>query len=203
MYILISGSVLLSLLHAVIPNHWLPVLAVGKKEKWSLGEILEITALCALSHVFSTLLIGWGLVFFGWKFSQQFQSATRWLSPGILILIGLVFIYRHYRHKHFHVAEQVHQSSKTKMIASLSLAMFLSPCLEVEAYFLAAGTSTISVAIILSIVYSAVTILGMVAWIYFAYHGTSKFNWHRLEHNAGIITGVTIIASGVISFFIK
>ena len=31
MYSIFIGSLLLSFLHAVIPNHWLPVLAIGKK----------------------------------------------------------------------------------------------------------------------------------------------------------------------------
>ncbi|MBS1488221.1 MAG: hypothetical protein JST43_11600 [Bacteroidetes bacterium] len=200
MFALVSGGILLSLLHALIPNHWLPVLAIGRKENWSLREILEITMLCALSHVLSTLLIGWGLALLGWKISKQFASAVSWLAPVFLICIGAVFIYRHYKHKHFHVAEQVHNNSKTKMIASLSLAMFLSPCLEVEAYFLAAGTENISWAVVLSLVYASVTLLGMVVWVYVAYHGVRKINWHKLEHNAGIITGITIIVSGLISF---
>ncbi|MBS1490096.1 MAG: hypothetical protein JSS93_06190 [Bacteroidetes bacterium] len=203
MFVLVAGSILLSLLHALIPNHWLPVLAIGKKENWSLREVLEITALCAFSHVLSTLLIGWGLAIFGWKFSALFQSVARWFAPVVLIVIGSVFIYRHYKHKHFHVAEQVHQNSKIKMIGSLSLAMFLSPCLEVEAYFLATGTENLYWVFILSLVYAVVTLLGMVAWVYLAYHGVQKINWHKLEHNAGIISGVTIIISGLLSFFIN
>jgi hypothetical protein len=41
MYSIIIGSLIISLLHAVIPNHWLPVIAIGKKEKWTLDEVLK------------------------------------------------------------------------------------------------------------------------------------------------------------------
>ncbi|HEV8513634.1 MAG TPA: hypothetical protein VGQ59_10165, partial [Cyclobacteriaceae bacterium] len=169
MITLVLGSVFLSLLHAIIPNHWLPILAIGKKENWSLREVLQITAISGLSHVASTLLIGWGLAFFGWELSQKYKSVTPYIAPVVLIIIGGIFIYRHHRHKHFHVADQQHQNSKFKMIASLSLAMFFSPCLEVEAYFLAAGVESYWWTVILSAIYFFVTLLGMVLWVAIAY----------------------------------
>ena len=43
MFSIITGSIILSLLHATIPNHWLPVIAIGKKEKWSIREVTEVT----------------------------------------------------------------------------------------------------------------------------------------------------------------
>jgi nickel/cobalt exporter len=65
MYSIIAGSVLLSLLHALIPSHWLPILAIGKKEKWSLNEVLKVTLFSGLAHVLSTILIGGLLGFLG------------------------------------------------------------------------------------------------------------------------------------------
>ena len=58
MYSLIIGSLLISLLHAVIPNHWLPILAIGKKEGWSLAETSRITFIAGMAHVVSTVIIG-------------------------------------------------------------------------------------------------------------------------------------------------
>jgi hypothetical protein len=101
------------------------------------------------------------------------------------------------------VADQQHQNSKFQMIATLSLAMFFSPCLEVEAYFLAAGVESFQWIVLLSAIYFFVTLLGMVIWVAIAYRGLSKFNWHALEHKAGIIAGVTLITSGIISFFLN
>ncbi len=203
MFALVFGSLLLSLLHAIIPNHWLPILAIGRKENWSLREILNVTVIAGLSHVASTLLIGWALAFFGWEISQQLGSVTPFIAPVVLIVIGIVFIYRHHKHKHFHVDGPQHQNSKTKMIFTLSLAMFFSPCLEIEAYFLAAGTQSIWWTIVLSCIYFTVTLVGMIAWVSLAYHGLNKLNWHALEHKAGIITGATLIATGIVTFFLR
>ncbi len=203
MFTIVSGSFLLSLLHAVIPSHWLPILAIGRKENWSLREILNVTFISGLSHVASTLLIGWALAVFGWEISQKHKLITPFIAPAFLIILGCIFIYRHHRHKHFHVADQPHQNSKSKMIFSLSLAMFMSPCLEVEAYFLAAGAQSLWWAALLTAIYFFVTLTGMIVWVGLAYRGLNKFNWHTLEHKAGIITGITLIASGLISLFLR
>jgi hypothetical protein len=42
----------------------------------------------------------------------------------------------------------------------------------------------------------------MVLLVRFAYLGILKLNWHSLEHNAGIITGITLVATGILAFFI-
>lgn len=203
MLTLVSGSFALSILHAIIPNHWLPILAIGRKENWSLREILGITAVAGTAHVVSTLAIGWTLVFFGWELSKNFEAATPLIAPGVLIIIGTIFIYRHHKHKHFHVADQRHQNSKTKMIATLALAMFFSPCLEIEAFFLAAGSQSIWLTILISGVYATVTLSGMVIWVNVAYHGLNKLNWHTLEHKAGIVTGATLIFCGILSYVVR
>ncbi|NIT61463.1 MAG: hypothetical protein GWN00_36245, partial [Aliifodinibius sp.] len=55
---IIIGSLLLSLLHAVIPNHWLPVIAIGRKENWTIEEVKKVTLISAIAHALSTILIG-------------------------------------------------------------------------------------------------------------------------------------------------
>ena len=91
---------------------------------------------------------------------------------------------------------------KNKIIIGLTVAMFFSPCFEIEAYFLMAGTYGWSNILFLAVLYTVVTVTGMVVWVRLAYTGLFNLNWHALEHNAGIITGITLMLTGVISFFI-
>jgi len=58
MWQIISGSFLLSIVHAAIPNHWLPLVAVSKSEQWRLSETLTITAITGFAHTLSTIIIG-------------------------------------------------------------------------------------------------------------------------------------------------
>ncbi|RYF86181.1 MAG: hypothetical protein EOO03_12185 [Chitinophagaceae bacterium] len=204
MYSIIIGSLLISLLHAIIPNHWLPVLAIGKKEGWSLGETTRITFIAGIAHVVSTVIIGILLGMISKELSHNIEHFSHIVAPSILILIGLYFVKQHYTHHHFHLEKkQLQKKSKRSIILALVTAMFLSPCMEIEAYFLLAGEKGWGMMATVALMYSVITITGMLLWIRIVYKGMIKLNWHKWEHNAGIITGIVLIATGLISFFIS
>lgn len=198
---IIVGSLVLSVLHALIPNHWLPVLAISRKENWTLNQTTSVTFISGLSHALSTVLIGLLIGLLGVKLAENIEDFTHILAPVILIGLGIFYVYQHYRHKHFHIHLEVKTISKQKIILTLVIAMFLSPCFEIEAYFLMAGTHGWTQVFLLALLYTVVTVTGMVVWIRLTYKGLLKLNWHALEHNAGIITGVTLVVTGIIAFF--
>lgn len=203
MFSIITGSIILSLLHATIPNHWLPVIAIGKKEKWTVQEVTQVTLISAIAHGLSTVIIGIILAFIGSQLADRIEYFTHFIAPAILILLGILFIYRHHNHKHFHLDDSIKKKhSKKKIIVALVLAMFLSPCMEIEAYFLLAGTRASWLIWFIAVLYLIITTVGMVTLVRFAYLGILRLNWHKLEHNAGIITGITLVATGIVAFFI-
>lgn len=204
MITIIVGSIILSLLHASIPNHWLPVIAIGRKEGWSPAEVMNVTFVAALAHGLSTIIIGVILSFLGSSLAEHLQLFTHWVGPVILILLGIIFIYRHHVHKHFHAGQGVEKkSSKRQIVMALVIAMFFSPCMEIEAYFLMAGTYNNWLVWFIASIYLVITIAGMLLLVKYAYKGLLKLNWHRLEHSAGIITGITLVLTGILSFFIS
>jgi nickel/cobalt exporter len=190
---LLTGSALLSLFHALIPSHWLPVVAIGRQQEWSPGRVLGVTFLAGLAHVLSTVLIGIGLAALGGTLNAQVRAFSAWIAPAILMAWGAYYIYEHYRHHHFHLHRKV---SGRGLIASLAVAMFFSPCLEIEGYFLAAGPYGWAFVGWMALVYGTVTIAGMLIWVRLALTGLQRLNWHAWEHNAGLITGLTLLASG-------
>lgn len=200
---IIIGSLLISLLHAVIPNHWLPVLAIARKEKWPLSQTMRVTFIAGVSHVISTVAIGVVLGFVGAELMDSIEQFTRIVAPSILVLLGFYFISQHYRHHHFHIdKQQLQGKSKSRLIGSLVLAMFLSPCMEIEAYFLLAGAESALLLLLIATMYTVISLGGMLIWVRLAYKGIIRMNWHALEHNAGIITGVILILTGLVSYFI-
>ena len=200
---IIAGSFIISLLHAIIPNHWLPVIAIGRKQHWTVKEVSTVTIICALAHGVSTILIGAALSLLGARLGSSVANFTNIIAPLILILLGILFIYRHHRHKHFHLNQKVQKESKAAIITALVIAMFFSPCMEIEAYFLLAGTQSAWLFWFIALLYLVITTTGMVLLVRYAYKGLLRLNWHSLEHNAGIITGVTLAVTGIITYFIQ
>lgn len=194
---ILVSSIAISLFHAIIPNHWLPILAISTREKWGLGKTLMTTFWAAAAHVFSTIAIGLLAGYVGITLDENASKLMGIIAPSILVLMGIWFIWQHHRHKHFHIHPDVKKGmSSTKIITLLVVAMFFSPCLEITSLFFAAGAEGWALVLTISIIYASLTILGMVAWIFVVYRGLLKTNWHKIEHNAGIISGIALILSG-------
>ena len=202
---IIIGSFLLSLLHASIPNHWLPIVVIARAEKWSSREMLWITALTGFSHTISTILIGIGIGIIGLKLSENYTLITKVVAPLVLIFMGLVYFgldFKHSQHKHLPNTLQLRKKSKFAIIVTLCVAMFFSPCLEIETYYFTAGTQGWPGIAAVSIIYLFITVTGMLLLVALGTKSLERFNLHFLEHHEKKITGTTLILLGIISFFL-
>jgi nickel/cobalt exporter len=195
---LLAGTAFVSLFHALIPSHWLPILALSRQEGWTVARTLGVTLLAGLAHVLSTVLLGGGLAAVGRALTQRTDLFSPWLAPALLVVLGVFYVIQHYRHHHFHLQRA---PARWGVVLTLAAAMFFSPCLEVEGYFLAGGAYGWPFVAALAAVYGALSIAGMLVWMWLALHGLKRLNWHAWEHNAGLITGLTLIASGILLFF--
>jgi putative Mn2+ efflux pump MntP len=208
MWQIFVGSVILSVIHALIPNHWIPLIAVSKSEKWSQKETLFATFVTGFAHTLSTVIIGIIVGFIGIKISENYSMVSRYAAPVILFVIGVVYVIldlrssHHHHHEHFKIDEKQKTKSKWAILVSLSIAMFLTPCIEIEAYyFQAAAIGWIGI-LIVSSVYIFTTICIMLSLVYLGLKGVNKFNSHYLEHHEKRITGIVLIFLGILSFFI-
>lgn len=203
---LIAGSIVLSLIHASIPNHWIPVVVIGKTEKWSKKELIGVTAIASFAHTLSTILLGIVIGLIGYKLSNTYHVITDVVAPLVLVLMGLIYFslsLKHSDHEHLPSQEKLKNKSKPAIIITLALSMFFSPCLEIEAYYFTAGTHGRWAIGLLSAVYLIVTVVGSILLVSLASKGIEKFKWHFLEHHEKKITGIVLIVLGLLSYFFK
>jgi nickel/cobalt transporter (NicO) family protein len=194
----------ISILHAILPNHWLPVVAISRQMNWTTRKTATITMLAAMAHSLSTVIIGVLLALGGMTLSGLLPY-FRFIAAGILILLGILFVWRHQHHRHFHLRE-LHLEAHPRMgyiLGSLLLAMFLSPCLEVGALFLVAGTQGLHTTLVIAAIYTVTSALGMTLFAWLALQGLKRFDWHKLEHRSGLISGIILIATGVMFLILR
>jgi nickel/cobalt transporter (NicO) family protein len=210
MYQVFIGSLILSTIHALIPNHWLPLVAVGKTEKWTQNQTLWATIITGVAHTLSTIVIGIVVGLIGYKLSASYSVISEAIAPSILIGLGIIYVifdFRHYNHHH-HVKplETGFGQKKSRWVAiitSLSIAMFLTPCIEIEAYYFQAGTIGWIGIFIVSAVYLITTVVIMLTIVYLGMKGASTFKSDFLEHHEKGITGGVLIALGILALFVK
>jgi len=205
---ILLGSLLLSAIHAFIPNHWIPLVAIGRAEGWSRSETLAITGITGLAHVTSTILIGIVAGFLGHELSTRYAAVASVVAPSILIGFGVVYLLmdvagRRHHHHHFETRERGSKASRFSIVATLCLSMFFSPCLEIEAYFFTAGTLGWPGIATVSLVYLVVTVAGMVVLVDLGLKGAARIQSHFLEHHEKAVTGLLLIALGALAYFVE
>lgn len=204
---ILIGSLLLSIVHACIPNHWIPLVVVGKTENWSRSETLGVTAITGSAHTISTVLVGIIVGLVGYELSSTYESVTRVIAPSILVILGLIYFTVDLTSTHHHrnpvKIGTNPKKSKSAIITSLSIAMFFSPCIEIEAYYFTAGTYGWSGITVVSIVYVLVTVFCMLMLVELGLKGVEKIQWYPLEHHEKRVIGVLLIALGTFAYFIK
>lgn len=189
----------ISILHAILPNHWLPVVAISRQMKWTARKTALVTMLAALAHSLSTVIIGILVAIGGMKLGQVLPYFN-FVAAAILVGLGCYFIWKHQHHHHFHMKDVVITSNKTMgyILGSILLAMFLSPCLEVGALFIVAGSEGMGTTLIMAAIYTITSAIGMTLFAWLALQGLKRTDWHKVEHRSGLISGVILILTGLL-----
>ena len=208
---IIVGAFLLSIVHASIPNHWIPLVALSKSEKWTEKFTMSATAIAGFSHTLSTIIIGIIVGFLGYKLSGSYSFIVGVIAPSLLILLGIIYLVlsiranKHHHHHHHHEIhlEDVKKKTTAAIILTLTISMFFSPCLEIEAYYFVASQLGWQGIITVSLIYTIITIAGMLLLVWLGMKGVKKIKSHFLEHHEKIITGVLLMVLGIAGYFIR
>lgn len=205
MWQIFIGSFALSIIHALIPNHWLPLIAISKAEKWTVRESIFATLITGGAHMISTIILGILIGLVGIKLSESHNYIIQIVAPSVLVFIGIVYLIIDLRAKHIHEHhfDIENKKSKKAIILSLSIAMFFTPCVEVEAYyFQAAQFGNMGIGIV-SLVYLVITLITIVGLVYLGLKGINRFNSRFMEHHAKRISGIVLILLGLLGYFVE
>src|SRR5450759_4459635 len=102
MWQIFIGSLILSIIHASIPNHWIPLIAIGKTERWTQRETMMATLISGIAHTLSTVILGIIVGLAGYKLSRNHELITRIGAPAILIIIGIIYLWIDFKNSHYH-----------------------------------------------------------------------------------------------------
>ena len=204
MFSVLSGTVILAFVHALIPNHWLPLVAVARAEKWKEKELIYVASFAAFAHVLGTIILGIVLGLIGNQLAEEYGNMVDVAAPVLLIAFGLIYFTVNLPHHHHSEQKDVadFKRSRTRWIWIFIIMMFLSPCLEVESLFLSAGAYGMSIVLLMALLYGIISISGILLLVNLGYKGVDLLPAHFIEHNEKRISGAVLILVGIISFFL-
>lgn len=224
--LLLAGTAItIGFIHTLIgPDHYLPFIVMGEARDWTIRKTMLITFLCGLGHVLSSVVVGFIGIAAGLSLSKLefFESFRGNIAAWLLIAFGLVYmlislraLYRRKKHMHPHhhndgIAHEhehdhfsghshVHLTDRKNMTPWILFLVFvLGPCEPlIPLVMYPAASNNISGVILVSLLFSVVTITTMMAVVLAFRLGLSRINLKPLERYVNVIAGATIALSGL------
>lgn len=223
--LLSATAVSLGFIHTILgPDHYLPFIVMSQAKRWSLRKTMLITFFCGLGHVASSVLLGLLGIAAGITLSRliSVESFRGNIAAWLFIAFGFVYMIiairnlvrnRKHTHSHFHADgikhyhehnhhtehSHIHQSEKaTATPWILFVIFFLGPCEPlIPILMYPAAENNIPGTIMVSILFSIVTIVTMMAVVLAFKLGFSKVNLKPLERYSHVIAGAVILFSGM------
>jgi len=218
-------AVTLGFLHTLLgPDHYLPFIVLSQARGWSTRKTMIITFLCGLGHVLSSVVLG--LIGIGVGISVNklvsVESFRGSIAGWLFIAFGLVYMvisirnlvkkHRH-NHSHFHFGGHKHEHEhdhteqhthihEEEPVSTTPWILFLifvfGPCEPlIPILMYPAAENNISGAVIVSVLFSLVTIGTMMSIVLAFKMGLSKLNLKPIEKYNHLIAGSLIFFSGI------
>ena len=203
---LVGAGFVAALLHAALPTHWLPLVAVGRAQGWRTGTTLIVAAAAALAHIASTALVGSLLTLAG-GVAPWISRMLPALSAAVLFGFGLWYLGRSlYRAPALAGAggQTTERARVTDAAAAWGLIGFLaaSPGEALLPVYVGAGVHGWGVVMLLTIAFAAGTVLGMVALTALGLAGVERFQLQRLARYEGLALGLLLIGLAAFVLFL-
>lgn len=188
-------------LHAAIPTHWLPFVAIGQARGWTPRKTVGAVALAGGGHVLVTTVLGVGLAWFGFELSERFEHAFHWVVAGLLVTLGAWLIWRRKPHCCEAPAQDLSESDGNGgdhlALLGLFLTLTLTPCEVMLPVYLSASPYGLPGIALLSAILAIATLGAMMALTWLTAKGVRRSSWDWLKSLDQRIIGALLCLLGI------
>lgn len=224
--IILSGTAItIGFVHTILgPDHYLPFIVLSEAKKWNARKTMLITFFCGLGHVLSSVILGLTGIVVGISVNKliKVESFRGSIAGWLFIAFGLVYLVisirnlvkkKKHTHRHFHLGGEyhthehdhhlehthVHESDVLKTTPWILFLIFIfGPCEPlIPLVMYPAAQNNISGVIIVSLLFSTVTILTMMTVVMAFKLGFNRINLKPVERYSNVIAGSMILFSGI------
>ena len=217
-------AVSLAFFHSLLgPDHYLPFIVISQAKKWSLRKTMWITFLCGLGHVLSSVVLGLVGIAIGISVTKlvHVESFRGNIAAWLFIAFGLVYMIisvrkllkqRTHSHSHHHLSSEnhyhehdhhkdhahFHQNDVVKTTPWILFLIFVfGPCEPlIPILMYPAAKSNIAGSVLVSVLFSVVTIATMMSIVLVFKLGLNKIDLKPIEKYSHLIAGAMIFFSG-------
>lgn len=223
--ILLITASSIAFLHTILgADHYLVFVAMGKARSWNLAKTLKVTLVCGIGHVTGSMIIGAIGILMGAQLASlvEIEGLRGNLAGWALLAFGLVYFAwgmkqagRSHKHSHVHVHDNVvhdhehdhhkehlhvHDADAANPVTpwAIFIIFVLGPCEALIPLFMyPAAQQSGGLLIAVAVVFSAVTLVTMLACVAVTSIGLEKVKLPSSGRYAHAIAGAMVVVCAV------
>jgi cadmium resistance protein CadD (predicted permease) len=117
-----------------------------------------------------------------------------------MVFLGMIYLIIDHQ-EHYNDPLKKKSINPIFSVILLYLGMFFSPCLEIEAIYFSVGRYGLTSFVLISLIYTIITLVSMLTFSYLAYKGLLKYFPKILEKYEKRMIGLVLIILGIFSFY--
>ena len=201
-WILLVSTLSVAFLHALAPDHWMPFAAIARAERWSKTKLLLITFISGIGHVGISIVFSIIGILLGFSLSKlkgiegQRGGVVLWLLIGFGIAY-MIWGIKKAREKKCKVIDEEKFKAETVAVWTMFAVIVLGPCEPLVPLAFLGYNYGWSGVITVSIIFSIVTIIMMLAQSLLAFMGIQLIKSNMLERYSHAFAGLVIALTGV------
>ena len=218
--LLFLSSCSTAVIHALIPDHWLPFVLMARVESWSEKRVVALTGLAGVLHVVVTMLFGGLTIAAGSGTVQGLAARTgrslEFLGGLALVAFGVSYgLWRHRReatvhrhrgdspagpprhlHAHGHLLERWFRGAVTAR--TLVLVIGISPCALLVPVLFAAAVEGAAALLAAALGFALCTVGTMTGVTLFAVRGIHRIDLPFFTRYGDLISGALVAGVGLL-----
>jgi len=230
--LLFLSSCATAVIHALIPDHWLPFALMARAEGWSEKRTLGLVGLTGLLHVAVSLLVGALFVVAGDQtraLADRLGTRLEAVGGTLLVLFGLAYgLWAHYRERRAHApagsevgpahdtkapdgGERLHAHghllsglSRGRVSGRMLVAIIgISPCVLLQPILFAAAAAGGGAVVAAIAGFSICTVVTMLVVTWIAGQGLTRLRLAFFTRYGDLLSGLVIAGIGLLMLFEK
>lgn len=212
--LLALSSCATAIIHALIPDHWLPFALMARAEKWSDRRTLGLVALTGTIHVAVSIALGLALAAAGRsgarRLAASLGASLDTLAGALMVLFGIGYgLWAHRRearahehahagplHAHGHLLSRLTRGTLTG--GALVAVIGISPCVLFQPILFAAASEGTGAAVAVALAFTAGTIGTMIVVTLVAIRGLRRLRLSFFTRFGDLLSGLVIAAIGLV-----
>lgn len=201
-WILLVSTLSVAFLHALAPDHWMPFAAIARAQRWSKTKLLLITFISGIGHVGISIVFSIIGILLGFSLSKLKGIEGQRGEVALWLLIGFGIAYmiwgiKKAKEKKREVIDEEKVKAKTVAVWTCFAVIVLGPCEPLVPLAFLGYNYGWSGVITVSVIFSIVTIIMMLAQSLLAFMGIQLIKSNMLERYSHAFAGLVIALTGV------